>query len=436
MSGTAQRYSWKMQFAYAWVWAICAGLRPSERKAQYDLIDATLQQMLVRERDSLRELTRAVLTWAKRFWRDSDRWEWTEAYERSADRPVLALVAITLIATAAGLTVVTITGSATFAVGSGVIVAVTVAAYRMIRLLGRTFRTSIDESFRIMQTHAEQRLLTVPNVLSTMRLCAGPALLGLMAQGKTTAAFALVVAAGVSDALDGPLARRLKQVTIVGQRLDPAADRISMLLAGLGLLIWSSPPPAMSALLVLMIARDLLVLGGGAVALLANRFLRKPNKPGKIASIMEMSVLGLLYAEGIFYRPSFASAIEYTLCAGVLIVGTVSLRQYQHTLRYGAEPRPFNGTEAIDTRSHDGFLAAIQQRPACRSWVGVYERLLKDDYGRGDPTSDPYELVERGIALNEAFLAALTESGDIRGLVLEELVLLRGMQVAIMVWRS
>jgi cardiolipin synthase len=67
---------------------------------------------------------------------------------------------------------------------------------------------------------------TAPNILTLLRICMAPFLVAAILQDHFVLSFALFVAAGLTDALDGVLARVLKQRTVVGQYLDPVADKL------------------------------------------------------------------------------------------------------------------------------------------------------------------------------------------------------------------
>ncbi|WP_437584780.1 CDP-alcohol phosphatidyltransferase family protein [Paramicrobacterium sp. CJ85] len=105
------------------------------------------------------------------------------------------------------------------------------------------------------------RIVTVPNVLSFLRLALVPVFLVLLVEGNDLAALVVLAVSGLTDFLDGFLARRLDQVTRLGQILDPAADRLYIVAALLGL-GWRDLIPLW--LVGLIIARDvmLLILGG------------------------------------------------------------------------------------------------------------------------------------------------------------------------------
>lgn len=104
------------------------------------------------------------------------------------------------------------------------------------------------------------RIWTVPNVLSMLRLALVPAFLALIVIGDYVSALIVLVIASLSDLLDGYLARRLNQITRLGQLLDPAADRLYIFAALVGLAANALVP---WWIVVVIVARDvfLLVLG-------------------------------------------------------------------------------------------------------------------------------------------------------------------------------
>jgi cardiolipin synthase len=105
------------------------------------------------------------------------------------------------------------------------------------------------------------RVLTYANLLTTLRVLVVPVFVALVVRGRPGAALMLFVAAGVSDGLDGLLARRLHQKTTLGSVLDPAADKLLVTAALVTLTLRSLPlavhiPVALTATSIL---RDLLI---------------------------------------------------------------------------------------------------------------------------------------------------------------------------------
>ncbi len=101
------------------------------------------------------------------------------------------------------------------------------------------------------------RVLTIPNALSILRLAGVPIFLWLVLGPKEDGlALAVLLVSGITDWLDGYLARRLHQTSQLGQILDPVADRLYILAVVIGL-AWRDIIPWWLA--VLLPARDLLL---------------------------------------------------------------------------------------------------------------------------------------------------------------------------------
>jgi cardiolipin synthase len=100
------------------------------------------------------------------------------------------------------------------------------------------------------------RVLTIPNVLSLLRLVFVPVFAWLILSRHDGYALAVLAMSGVTDYLDGALARRWGQVSRVGQLLDPFADRLYILSTLLGL-AWREVIPWW--LVVALVGRDVLL---------------------------------------------------------------------------------------------------------------------------------------------------------------------------------
>jgi len=113
-----------------------------------------------------------------------------------------------------------------------------------------------------MGTERESRIVTVPNVISLVRLACAPVFLWLLADDELIAAAALLAVLGASDWVDGWIARRFDQGSDLGKVLDPVADRILLLVAAVALLVQGSVPMVVG---VLVLAREVAI----SVAVLA-----------------------------------------------------------------------------------------------------------------------------------------------------------------------
>ncbi|MBW3614403.1 MAG: CDP-alcohol phosphatidyltransferase family protein [Actinobacteria bacterium] len=111
----------------------------------------------------------------------------------------------------------------------------------------------------------DQRILTVPNVLTVLRLLCIPLFLYLLFGREDRLAAALLLAAlGATDLIDGYIARHFNQASALGAILDPAADRILLGVGVIAILIDGSVPVPVAAALL---TREALV--AGAVLVLA-----------------------------------------------------------------------------------------------------------------------------------------------------------------------
>jgi cardiolipin synthase len=95
-------------------------------------------------------------------------------------------------------------------------------------------REQVDESTQGNGTVGD-RIWTVPNVLSMVRLVFVPIFLWLILTGQDNWAVVVLTLSGVTDYLDGKIARRYNLVTRFGQLLDPVSDRLYILSTLLGL---------------------------------------------------------------------------------------------------------------------------------------------------------------------------------------------------------
>lgn len=100
------------------------------------------------------------------------------------------------------------------------------------------------------------RVLTVPNMISLVRLALVPVFAVLIVVGEDGWALLVLAVSGASDWLDGVLARRLNQVTRLGQILDPFADRLFIFVTLIGL-AWREVVPLW--LVLAIVARDVLL---------------------------------------------------------------------------------------------------------------------------------------------------------------------------------
>jgi cardiolipin synthase len=118
----------------------------------------------------------------------------------------------------------------------------------------------VPEDAIVLEGAGEDRILTLPNAITVVRLCTLPAFVWLLfGRDDRWAAGWVLFAIGSTDWLDGYLARRLEQVSTVGKVLDPVADRL-LFFVGVGAIIIDGSVPLWFAVAVLV--REVAVAGG------------------------------------------------------------------------------------------------------------------------------------------------------------------------------
>ncbi|MFC7402920.1 CDP-alcohol phosphatidyltransferase family protein [Citricoccus sp. GCM10030269] len=107
------------------------------------------------------------------------------------------------------------------------------------------------------------RFWTIPNVITVLRFCLVPVFVWLVLSERYLAAFIVLAVLSSTDWIDGYVARRFNQISTVGQWLDPVADRLSLVVVAMTLVVTGIAP---WWLLVSLLVPDL-ILAMAAVAL-------------------------------------------------------------------------------------------------------------------------------------------------------------------------
>jgi len=126
-------------------------------------------------------------------------------------------------------------------------------------------------------------ILRIPNLLSLSRIALAPIIGYYLWRGDTTAthiAIALLVVAGITDGLDGYLARRWNQVGRLGIALDPIADKLMAAILVICLVLFRDMPLWLAGVIV---GRDLLIIICGSLLLAGHRLTTPSNLTGKYA---------------------------------------------------------------------------------------------------------------------------------------------------------
>jgi cardiolipin synthase (CMP-forming) len=153
-----------------------------------------------------------------------------------------------------------------------------------------------------------RQVLTLPNLITLARLACLPVFLWLLfGKEDRAAAAALLAVLGITDWVDGYLARRLGQVSELGKILDPVADRLLFIVGAGGILIDGSVPTWFA---VIVLVRETLV--GGATLVLAALGARRID----VTWFGKAGTFGLMIAFPLFLASH--SDLSWADTAGVL----------------------------------------------------------------------------------------------------------------------
>ncbi len=135
----------------------------------------------------------------------------------------------------------------------------------------------------------------LPNLLSLARLAIAPYLFWTLWRGHFNAALVTIVVAGITDGLDGYLARKLGVSSRTGEMLDPIADKV--LLSGAFVALWLNGSLE-GWLAAIILARDALILAAAGIALLFSKSPRRfpPSIWGKLSTIAQVALVVTLAA--------------------------------------------------------------------------------------------------------------------------------------------
>ena len=111
--------------------------------------------------------------------------------------------------------------------------------------------------------------MSIPNLLTILRILLVPVVIWAISQGRMGVALGAFVFAGITDAVDGYIAKRFDQRTELGAYLDPLADKTLIVSIYVSLAIFGFIPPW---LVILVVSRDFMIVGG----VLLSTFVDKP----------------------------------------------------------------------------------------------------------------------------------------------------------------
>jgi cardiolipin synthase (CMP-forming) len=183
------------------------------------------------------------------------------------------------------------------------------------------------------------RIITLPNLLTIFRMVLIPVFVSMLFYQKFVWALVIFVVAGITDGLDGLLARRFHQQSQLGRILDPIADKLMLVTSFVVLSmrgVFPTPLPRHLPIpfwvTITVISRDVFILiGAAAINMMTGFRAFRPSWLGKVSTVVQIvAVAAVILAAEVrvgagYYLPTiYASVFALTVLSGVHYVFFVS----------------------------------------------------------------------------------------------------------------
>jgi cardiolipin synthase (CMP-forming) len=164
--------------------------------------------------------------------------------------------------------------------------------------------------------------LSIPNLITLGRILSVPVVVWAIAAGEMRIAFALFVAAGISDAVDGFLAKRFGMSTELGAYLDPLADKAMLVSIYIALGVADAIP---RWLVILVVSRDIMIVSAVMLSWLVDRPVAlKPLLVSKLNTVAQIALACVVMASIGFGFDAQIAEIMLTALVAVLTLLSIA----------------------------------------------------------------------------------------------------------------
>ena len=167
-----------------------------------------------------------------------------------------------------------------------------------------------------MKKILEGKILTIPNLLSCLRLALIPCFVWqFLVRDDRIATMILLLVSGLTDVADGFIARRFDMVSDLGKVLDPLADKLTQAAM---LVCLTGSYPMMLLPFGLMVVKEMVCVGTGLAAIDSSGDVRSADWHGKLATVL---LYGMLITHVLWLDiPAGVSLALILLCAAVIVL--------------------------------------------------------------------------------------------------------------------
>ena len=156
-------------------------------------------------------------------------------------------------------------------------------------------------------------LMTVPNAISFTRVVLITPFVAFFIARMYLAAAITIILSGISDCFDGLIARKFHQESEFGKIIDPLADKLTLLAAGICVVLIE---PFTLPLMALMVIKDILMITGGVIVVKKGIVPPKSAWYGKVGTILFYITVGVIVLMAVFcyVKPLTIGLLCATLC--------------------------------------------------------------------------------------------------------------------------
>jgi cardiolipin synthase (CMP-forming) len=165
--------------------------------------------------------------------------------------------------------------------------------------------------------------VSIPNIITLGRILLVPAIVWAIASSQMEVALATFVIAGVSDAVDGFLAKRFNMASELGALLDPLADKALLVSIYVALGIWGAIP---RWLVILVVSRDIMIVAAVIVSWIFGKPIpMKPLMVSKLNTAAQVAFAALVLASLSFGFSAGPYDLVLMALVTIFTLGSVSL---------------------------------------------------------------------------------------------------------------
>lgn len=190
--------------------------------------------------------------------------------------------------------------------------------------------------------------MTIPNLITIGRLFLVPLTIWLIVSGEPAAAFWVFVIAGVSDGIDGFIARHFNQRSDLGAYLDPLADKALLVSIYVTFSIIGELPVWLA---ILVVSRDLLIVGGVVLSwMLGQPVAMRPRTISKANTVAQIVLASVVLADQAF-SPDFEGLTTLLIgLVGLLTIGSAAVYVVDWVRHMGTGASAAGSRSSTDTR--------------------------------------------------------------------------------------